>query len=264
MKIPYLLLFAGVLLGQPARWTAKLTQSWYAKQPWLVGSNYVPASAINQLEMWQAETFDPAEIDKELGWAQGLGMNTLRVFLHDQLWVQDAAGFKQRIDAFLTIADRHGIKPLFVFFDSCWDPNPKAGPQHPPIPGVHNSGWVQSPGRAGLADRANYARLEAYVGDIVRTFGKDDRVLGWDVWNEPDNGVDAERFPLVAELLPKVFAWVRATDPSQPVTSGVWHDDDWATSEKLNAVERTQLEQSDIITFHSYDWPETLERKITQ
>ena len=99
-----------------------------------MGSNYIPVSAINQLEMWQAETFDPAQIDKELGWAEAMGMNTMRVFLHDLLWQQDAAGFRKRIDQFLTIAARHHIRPLLVLFDSCWDPLPQLGPQHRRFP----------------------------------------------------------------------------------------------------------------------------------
>src|SRR5207344_2702414 len=131
-----------------ARWTAEKANAWYAKQPWLVGSNYTPATASNELEMWQAETFDPKRIDLELGWAESIGLNTMRVFLHDLLWQQDPKGFKSRIDTFLGIADKHHIKILFVLFDSCWDPNPKLGKQHEPTPGVHNSGWVQSPGAA--------------------------------------------------------------------------------------------------------------------
>ena len=137
------------------RWSAQQAADWYRQQPWLVGSNYIPATAINQLEMWQADTFDPGRIDLELGWAQGLGMNTMRVFLHDLLWQQDSAGFGQRIDSFLDIADSHRIRPVFVLFDSCWDPFPRLGPQHPPIPGVHNSGWVQSPGAEALQDPAS-------------------------------------------------------------------------------------------------------------
>src|ERR1044072_1430727 len=209
------------------QWTAARAQTWYAQQGWLVGSNYIPSDAINQLEMWQAETFNPAQIDKELGWAQASGMNTMRVFLHDKLWEQDAEGFKKRLDQFLVIAEKHGIRPMLVFFDSCWDPNPKPGPQRPPIPGVHNSGWVQSPGRAGLADTANYPRLKAYVQDIVRSFANDGRILAWDLWNEPDNGAEGDRaaarekFTHVATLLPQVFAWAREANPSQPLTSGV-------------------------------------------
>ncbi len=135
----------------PARWTEKAANEWYAQQPWLVGSNYIPASAINELEMWQADTFDPQRIDKELGWAESIGLNTMRVFLHDLLWQQDPKGFQQRIETFLEIASKHHIKPLFVLFDSCWDPDPRLGKQHEPRPGIHNSGWVQSPGAKALA-----------------------------------------------------------------------------------------------------------------
>ncbi|HET9475481.1 MAG TPA: hypothetical protein VFO82_16385, partial [Steroidobacteraceae bacterium] len=184
------LLFVSQAFADTQRWSPEKAQAWYAAQRWLVGSNYIPTDAINQLEMWQAETFNPAQIDKELGWAKDMGMNTMRVFLHDQLWAQDAEGFRKRIDQFLTIAAKRGIKPLLVLFDSCWDPDPRLGPQRPPIPGVHNSGWVQGPGRAGLADMANYPKLEAYVRGVVGAFADDPRVLGWDVWNEPDNGAE--------------------------------------------------------------------------
>jgi hypothetical protein len=248
-------------------WTKAQAYGWYAQQKWLVGSNYIPASAINQLEMWQEASFDPAQIDKELGWAQGLGMTTMRVFLHDALWSQDAPGFKKRMGVFLGIAAKHGIKPLFVLFDSCWDPNPKLGPQHPPIPGVHNSGWVQGPGARALADPSQYPRLEGYVKDVVGSFAQDSRVLGWDVWNEPDNSSanysqrDPKLFEHVAMLLPRVFDWARSVGPSQPLTSGIWHDDNWNDLEHLNAVEKIQLTQSDVISFHDYSWPEVFEAR---
>lgn len=251
------------------RWTERQANGWYATQPWLVGSNYTPASAINQLEMWQAATWDPKRIDTELGLAQGIGMNTMRVFLHDELWKQDPEGFKRRIDEFLTIAQRHGIRPLFVLFDSCWDPDPKLGPQHPPIPGVHNSGWVQSPGMAGLRDPARYPDYKAYVQGVIGAFAKDRRVLGWDLWNEPDNGADQYKGqegkePLVRALLAKVFVWAREVDPTQPLTSGVWLGDDWTLTGKSSPMEKLQLGQSDVVTFHDYNWPETFERRVRQ
>jgi hypothetical protein len=273
MKSAILALLAGTaLLAAPAhardRWTPAQAKAWYGQQKWLVGSNYLPANAINQFEMWQADTFDPARIDLELGWAQKMGMNTMRVFLHDQLWQQDPKGFAKRIDTFLTIAHKHGIKPLFVLFDSCWDPNPKLGPQHPPIPGVHNSGWVQSPGIAALEDPKQYPRLEAYVKGVVGAFAKDDRILGWDVWNEPDNGADqykgqpANKAALVTALLPHVFEWARSANPTQPLTSGVWQHMEWAPGDKHSAMEDVQLGQSDVITFHDYGWPEQMEKRI--
>jgi hypothetical protein len=242
------------------RWSPAQAKAWYAEQPWLLGANFVPADAINQLEMWQETTFDAAEIDRELGWAQALGMNTVRVFLHDQLWQQDAPGFKRRIDTFLTIAVRYGIRPIFVLFDSCWDPNPHLGPQHPPLPGVHNSGWVQGPGKAALEDSAQYPRLEAYVRDIVGTFGQDTRVLAWDVWNEP-KGEDIDR---IAILLPQVFDWARAENPTQPLTSGIHSGDDWSMTDKLGPIQAIQIANSDILTFHDYDWPEKFENRIIQ
>ena len=252
-----------------SRWSEEKANAWYAKQPWLVGSNYTPASAINELEMWQADTFDAAAIDKELGWAEGLGMTTMRVFLHDLPWQQDAAAFRARIDRFLDIASKHHIRPLFVLFDSCWDPLPKLGPQHAPTPGVHNSGWVQAPGAKALSDPAQYPRLKAYVIGVVGAFAKDTRVLGWDVWNEPDNGNSGSyakdepgnKVDLVLSLLPQVYQWAREAGAEQPLTSGVWKGD-WSSDDKLSPMERIQLEQSDVISFHNYDSGAEFEKRI--
>jgi hypothetical protein len=262
--------FCAAAANGQTRWTEDKANAWYAQQPWLVGSNYIPKSAINQLEMWQAETFDPQEIDKELGWAEGMGMNTMRVFLHDLLWQQDAAGFQKRIDQFLTIAAKHHIRPVFVLFDSCWDPYPHLGLQHPPIPGVHNSGWVQSPGAKALQDESQYPRLKAYIEGVVGAFAKDDRILAWDVWNEPgsDNGGSYSRVELkdkrayVMKLLPQVFAWARAANPTQPLTSGVCCVDTAPDDSHLGELEKTQLRESDVITFHNYSWPEYFKAEI--
>src|SRR5665213_2099676 len=270
-----LLLCALLALATPAGardlWTKDQANQWYAQQKWLVGSNYIPADAINQLEMWQEASFNPGQIDKELGWAQGLGMTTMRVFLHDALWGQDAPGFKKRMDTFLTIAARHGIKPLFVLFDSCWDPTYKLGPQRPPIPGVHNSGWVQSPGSGPLRDSSQYPRLETYVKGIVGAFANDPRILAWDLWNEPDNG-DGDYEPksneqskrqLVAQLLPQVFDWARSQHPIQPLTSGLFYGD-WDNRSTLTPVQKIQLSQSDVLSFHNYGWPEDFEKHVIE
>ena len=267
--------FATPAVPQIPLWSPQRAHAWFAAQPRILGANFVPASAINQLEMWQDETFDPERIDLELGWAAGLGMNTMRVFLHDLLWAHDAEGFKQRIDTYLGIATRHGIRTMLVLFDSCWDPRPALGRQRWPIPGIHNSGWVQSPGAAQLANPACYPALRAYVEDIVASFGNDDRVWCWDLWNEPDNqggGMGyyqpfeaAEKITLVAKLLPQVFGWAQACAPTQPLTSGVWFGDDWSPSSTvLNDVQKVQLALSDVVTFHDYRGPEKFLDRIHQ
>lgn len=256
------IIFASSLWCADARWSESQANAWYAKQPWLVGSNFIPDYAVNELEMWQAATFDPKEIDRELGWAQSLGMNTMRVFLHDLLWKQDPQGFKHRIDLFLQICARHKIRPIFVLFDSCWNPYPHLGPQPAPRPGVHNSQWVQSPGAKALEDPADYPRLEAYVKGVVGAFAKDDRILAWDIWNEPDNTNNssygkeepANKVQLVLRLLPRAFGWARAVDPEQPLTSGVWQGN-WSDPSRLEPMAKEQLELSDITSFHNYGPP---------
>jgi len=252
----------------PQRWSAEKANAWYQQQPWLVGANYIPASVINELEMWQADTFDPQQIDKELGWAESIGMNTMRVFLHDLLWEQDSKGFQQRIDQFLTIAAKHHIRPMLVLFDSCWDPLPKLGKQRPPMQGVHNSGWVQSPGAKALVDSSQYPRLKSYVVGVVGAFANDPRILAWDVWNEPggfqygyyEQQEPPNKIELVKALLPQAFAWARSANPTQPLTSGLW-EGNWPKSGP-SPMEQIQLRESDLITFHNYSWPENFERRV--
>lgn len=253
----------------PVPWPETRAHEWYDHQPWLVGSNYIPSTAINQLEMWQADTFDPKRIALELGWAQAIGLNVMRVFLHDLLWQQDPQGFKKRINTFLAIADKHNIKIMFVLFDSCWDPNPELGKQRQPRPGVHNSGWVQSPGAKALQDPAQYPRLEAYVKGVVTAFAKDRRVLAWDIWNEPSNTSSGSyenqepknKADLVLALIPKAFEWARSANPTQPLTSGLW-DGDWSLPDKLGPMEKAQITLSDVISFHDYAEPSHLENRI--
>lgn len=252
-------------------WDAAKANEWYGKQGWLVGANYITGSAINQLEMWQAETFDTASIDRELALAAGIGMNTMRVFLHDLLYEQDPQGLFDRMETFLQIADKHKIRIMFVLFDSVWDPFPALGKQRDPKPHVHNSGWVQSPGIKVLQDSTQYPRLEKYVTETVKKFANDKRVICWDVWNEPDNpNVSAygtvelkNKVDYVLPLLKKTFAWARAAAPEQPLTSGVWSGN-WAADSTLKPIEKVMIEESDVISFHSYDDSTDVEKRIAQ
>jgi hypothetical protein len=235
-----------------------------------VGANYIPSSAVNQLEMWQADTFDPTTIDRELGWAESIGMNTVRVFLHDLAWKLDASGTEKRINAFLKIADKHHIRPMFVLFDSCWNPFPEPGPQPKPRPGVHNSQWVQSPGATALMAPAQKTRLLAYIQGVIAAFANDKRILAWDVWNEPDNVSDTaygrvepkQKRALVEALLPQIFEYARAGLPTQPLTSGLWGDGDWSNPDTLTPIQKTQIENSEIVSFHNYNPADDFEKRV--
>jgi len=196
------------------RWSVERAREWQTSNGWLVGTNYIPASAVNELEMWQADTFDPAGIDRELGWAADLGMNCQRVFLHYLAWKQDPEGFFARVDKFLSLAQAHGQKIVFVLNDSVWNPEPHVGPQPAPVPHRHNSGWVQSPGVKGLKDDAEFELVGQYVRQTLTRFGHDGRVILWDLLNEPDN-TNGGRFrteawskvSLTYHLLTESFRW---------------------------------------------------------
>ncbi|HEX3600809.1 MAG TPA: cellulase family glycosylhydrolase [Lacipirellulaceae bacterium] len=254
------------------RWTPQQANDWYKAQPWLVGCDYIPSTAINQLEMWQPETFDPATIDRELGWAESLGFNTVRVFLHDLPWKENRETFHKNVDKFLDIAARHNIRPMLVFFDGVWDPDPQSGPQNRPRRGVHNSGWVQSPGRVILADNAKQDALKPYVSDIVSRYGKDKRVLAWDLFNEPDNLNGNSYGPLelknkdavAARLVRLSFDWAREAGPTQPLTVCLWNGNAWDVPEKLDQVHRAAVELSDVISFHDYSKPDVMQSRIQQ
>lgn len=268
-KLNRILIASMMLAGSTAAWAAEATsqrwseekaRAWEQKTGWLAGCDFLPSTAINQLEMFQAGTFDLATIDRELGWAQSLGFGSMRVYLQDLLWQQDSEGFLKRLDQFLAVADTHRIGVVFVLFDSCWDPFPRLGKQRAPKPHVHNSGWVQSPGAELLQDPARQPALRDYVLGVVGRFRDDPRVHAWDVWNEPDNMnrpayVDKEpanKVDLVLPLLKKAFAWAREAKPSQPLTSGVWIGT-WRDPEKLSLTEQVQLSESDVISFHNYN-----------
>ncbi|MBX3435515.1 MAG: cellulase family glycosylhydrolase [Pirellulales bacterium] len=263
---------SGVSQGAEGKWSKERAAEWYAGQPWLVGCNFLPSTAINQLEMWQADTFDPETIDRELGRGAAIGFNTARVFLHDLLWSEDRDGFFKRIEEFLAIADKHGIRVMFLLFDGVWDPDPQLGEQNRPRRGVHNSGWVQSPGRVVLADPRKQDLLKPYVTDLLTQFGNDSRIIVWDLFNEPDNPNSNSYGPLelngkeqaAAQLTRKAFVWAREVSPSQPLTVGVWRGLAWNDRQGLNLVHTIALDESDVVSFHNYGGPEEMQARIRQ
>ncbi len=238
----------------PAPWSLQKQNDWYSAKPWLIGCNFSPSTAINQLEMWQKETFDPQTIDRELGWAENIGFNFIRVYLHELIWSEDQEAFAKRIDKFLSIADKHNIKVMFVLLDDCWNDNPRMGKQPDPKPGVHNSGWVQCPGVGIVADSSAWEPVERYVKGVIRRFGNDDRIIIWDLYNEPGNsGMVNKSLP----LLKKVFQWAREVSHIQPLTVAPWLYD-----KKFSDLNELSLEKSDIVSFHHYGNLEELKNTV--
>lgn len=254
----------------PGRWTVAEATDYYQSYPWQVGANYNPRNAINQLDWWQAEYFDTTIIREELGWAADIGMNSMRVYLHNLVWEADSLGLLQRMETYLSIADDLGISTVFVLFDSVWDPIAQLGPQPEPRPHLHNSGWVQSPPARQLKDPDHEPYFESYIKGILSHFRGDRRIFAWDLYNEPDNHnfgkFDNTELPnkedLSYELLKKTFAWAREVSPTQPITAGVWFKD-WSDDQKLGRYNRFQVDNSDLISFHHYGGPEFLRERIS-
>lgn len=250
------------------KWTTEKAWQWYDQLPWLCGFNYLPRSAVNWTEMWQNETFDRPTIEQELTWAGEVGFNTLRTNLPFIVWQHDRDGLWQRLDSFLDVATENGLITMLCPLDDCGfsGDHPYLGPQKPPTPGVHNSQAAASPGRNLVMDKEQWPQIEAYLKDILSVFGDDSRILVWDLYNEPGNGMifkaDGEHSfdPALEQhsydLMLNVFEWARAIDPAQPLTVGAWHlPVYWVEDDKnlhTHFIDRKAFELSDIITFHAY------------
>lgn len=261
------------------RWTEEEINAWAAERPWFVGMNFLPSTAVNWNELWARETFDPETIDRELGWAAAMGMNTLRTNLPFIVWMYDAQGLLERIDQFLTIASKHGIATMLTLMDDCGfsGEHPYIGFQGDPRPGVHNSRGAASPGRNVVTSKEYWPQVEKYIREVVRRFKDDSRILIWDVYNEPSNdgifGDDGRMLhyqgPLTEcslELCRKAVEWVRSEDPSQPLTVGAWRDMKIFINREpeifAHAIDQMALELSDIITFHAYSPKDVIEETL--
>ena len=228
-------------------WSKDEIQNWYVDQNWLIGCNYLPSTAINQLEMFQEESFDFETNKREIGWANDIGFNSLRIYIHDLLW-QDKESFKIQLNKTLTLCKDLNIKPILVLFDDCHRPFPKLGKQPLPVRGVHNSGWKQSPGHEIVKEivkgnKEEEKRLKVFTQEVLDDFRDDERILMWDLYNEPGQfGIGDE----TNMLLTKVWDWAYEVRPSQPLTACL----DGTIGDKNI---QTNKEKSDVITFHVYE-----------
>ncbi len=227
-----------------------------ARAGWTRGFNYVPSTAVNTTEFWQAETFDEATIARELGWAEDIGYNSCRVFVQYLVWEADPLGMLARLRRFLDIADASGISTMFTLFDDCAfsGKQPYLGEQDAPTPGVHNSGWTPSPGHKRVVDRDAWSSLEQYVTSVVAEFQDDARVIAWDLYNEPGN---SGMGPASDALVAASFDWARAARPTQPLTVGVW-------TPELPALNELALRESDVVSFHNYGDVASLRAQIDE
>ena len=236
------------------RWSEERVWAWYNNQPWYCGFNYIPAYAINYTAMWDKTTFDAVAIDKELALAERSGMNSLRAVLQYAVYADDPQYFLKTMDQFINICAKHHIKFIPALFDDCSfgiKSDPAVGRQPEPVKGWYAWAWSPSPGHSMVVDTATHPLLEKYVKAVINRYKNDQRILMWDLYNEPTNGgLGSATFP----LLKKVIVWARDIDPAQPLTIGIFDQ-----NQRLNDI---ILAASDVVTFHDYGNKETVIKTI--
>lgn len=258
------------------KWSKEKAWKWYDQHSWLCGFNYLPRTAVNYTDFWLA--FDEPTIAQELGWARGVGFNSIRVVLSFAVWQANPKQMRQRFGRFLEIAAQNNLSVVPCPLDDCgFSGEPTHLGQQPlPIPGVHNSRAVGSPGRHIVMDRTQWPAIKRYVLDIVGTYAQDERVLLWDLYNEPGNRLiftnkgerlfDDELEEYSHELLRETFVWARSIGPVQPLTVAGWHlPPSWEDSHTdlyTHPIDLTAFELSDVISFHAYCGPDRLRQVL--
>lgn len=249
------------------RWSEEKAHNWLEKQGWLCGFNYLPGTAVNWTEMWQRETFDLDRICQELEWAARAGYNTLRTNLPFIVWLYDRDGLFERINAFLSVCQQKGIKVMMTLMDDCGfsGEHPFIGRQKEPVRDLHNSQAAASPGRNIVMLPSVWGNVEKYIRDIIGQFAKDERIIVWDLYNEPTNRMiftlegekafdpDMESYSI--QLMEKAFLWARNINPSQPLTVGAWHIANILAPDApvyTHPADQRAMELSDVISFHAY------------
>ena len=235
------------------RWTKARINHWFSKLPWIIGCNYVPTYAINQIEMWQKMTFNPEIIDKELALAESIGFNTIRIFAHDLVWETERAGFFSRVRQFLDLCQKHHQRVIYTIFTNGGSEPSVMGTQPAPIPEFHNGQWRQTPGVTRIMNRPEkWGAMESYVKETITAFADDERILIWDLFNEPGNNKQVKD---IAGFVRLIFSWARAINPSQPMTSAF-------LDYKLDPLNAFLAENSDLMSFHNYGPKKSLESAI--
>ena len=240
------------------KWSVERINKWYDAHAWIRGCNYMSADCANRIDQWQSEGFEERfETTKtEIKLMKELGFNSVRLIPEFIVWDEEHDSFFERFDRYLDLLWEHGISSMVVLANDCMPPKndawkaPKLGPQHTDW-GYHGGrknsqhGVFNAVGYHVLDDEETAVKYFEMVREIVTRYKDDERIIIWDVYNEPGN---SNRRELTPKNLKKIFEICREIDPSQPLTCATWSGD----GENVPEVEKFGLENSDIITYHNY------------
>ncbi len=239
------------------RWTRERAWEWYNSRPWIRGCNFMPSDCANRIDMWQEYGFEEhfSTADRELSWAEELGFNSMRIILEFDVWDMEHDAFMAHLERYLDLLDRHGMNAMLVLGNDCSVPKAfwkraTMGEQHYDN-GYHGGKKVSPHGALGELSYHTIdvpelrERYDGFVREIITKYARDERVLVWNLWNEPGNN----RGDLSLSYLEHVFEIAREIDPVQPLCADCFCD---FYSEGSVIGERA-YELSDIISYHNYN-----------
>lgn len=241
------------------KWTKERAWEWYNKQPWIRGFCYYPSCCLNMIEMWQEYNWDKvkATMEKEMAIAKEWGFNAVRILTLFDLYLDQPEAHLNHLEEFIQICDKNQIKVMVCIGNDCLVSKsnykkPSYGEQEYDL-GYHSGKAISphivmnEPGYA-LADEPEYFDLYLeYVEAIISKYAKDERVLLWDIYNEPGN---SRRGMMSYKVMEESFKIARKYDTIQPCAACCWSYNE--KDEPYKEIELKALEMSDVILYHGY------------
>ena len=243
------------------KWSEEKVWKWYNQRPWIRGCNFMSSDCANRADQWQEYGFEERfeTTKRELKLVKETGFNSIRIIPEFIVWLKEHNGFMERFERYIEEAHKNGISCMVVLGNDCMPPKEEAlkrmnlGEQHVDW-GYHGGRKVSQHGvinGAGysLLDEPEYAeKYYEFVREIVTKYKDDERIIIWDVFNEPGN---SNRKSMSLPHMMKFFEIIRNIDPIQPLTVGIWSQT--INFDNLLDIEKIGLENSDIITYHNYN-----------
>ena len=241
------------------RWTEREAWEWQEKVGWLRGCNFIGSDCANRIDMWQSSgnAAHMQTAEREIALCRDMGFNTVRVIVEYDVWLQERESFLKVLESYISLFAKYNQKVMITLANEAvlcrgdiYTPKP-LGEQTYAL-GYHQGRLPLTPEQKALQPYHELERKETresfleMIREIVSIYRSDDRVICWNVFNEPGITIGVDRsIPLIKTM----FETVRERDPSQPLASDIWY---WGDPEQLRPNDQLSADLSDVISWHSY------------
>ncbi|MBQ9511518.1 MAG: cellulase family glycosylhydrolase [Clostridia bacterium] len=241
------------------KWTESEAWAWQEKVGWLRGCNFIGSDCAGRVDMWQSYKNDEhmKTAERELALCRDTGFNTVRIIIEFDVWLQEHDSFMRIFEKYIELCAKYDLMVMVVLANEaqlCRGDRyvPKRLGEQAYALGYHQGRLPITPEQKALVPYHELERDETrdkyveMVKEIVGKYRDDNRIICWNVFNEPGITVGEERsLPLIRLM----FDTVRALDPVQPLASDVWW---WGNPDSIRPFDKLSLELSDVISWHCY------------